>query len=139
VFDLLHLVALKAATVPFLMGRTQANILPGTGQLPKSPLAQGGLDDAKFVELADTLTPGARKQYDVNAMGFYVDLMSNTLGDLVFSIDDCFPDVRIKVGFFFRLRPFTRLIIANPTSGVNQPFHLIYSINPDFLVMQFAP
>lgn len=115
-------------------GRTAFAGSPGTA-LPKGPQASGGLEDAKFYEYATTVPANATVVQGVDATSFYVDRCSSVAGQIQFSVDDCFPFVNIKLGAFVRLRRFRRLHLKN-TTGAPIDVHLIYTVNPDFLVIQ---
>jgi hypothetical protein len=107
------------------------------GNLPKSPHAAGGMEDAKFYELNVTLTPGEQRDFDLDATAFFIDDGPTVLGRLQFSVDDCFPWVDARYGMFVRLRRFRRLKLRS-THSADIAVHLVYTVNPDFFVAQWT-
>lgn len=112
---------------------TQANILSPTS---RGPGGTGELDDAKIYEIAVSLAANETKVLDIDANAFYCDDGPIATGSVQFNIDECTPLMALRYALFFRTRRFTRIRLKNLTALV-QPIHLIYSRNPDFLVMQF--
>src|SRR5688572_28954821 len=117
------------------MGRTQlAGAIPH-GPLAKGPQASGALEDAKFYELRYSIAAGASQSFDLDATAFYVDNATTVTGEMEFTVDDCFPNMTFRYALFVRLRRFRRIRLFN-LSGATQTGRLIYSTNPDFLVLQ---
>lgn len=112
--------------------RTQANILT----TPRGPGGTGAPDDAKVYELGDTIAANTTVVYDIDADAFYIDNGPTVSGTMQFNVDECTPMMVFRYGLFFRTRRFMRIRIQN-LSGAPVTFHLVYSRNPNFLVMQF--